>query len=245
MNAHDLSDVGRLIQWALRPTVSPAQEQEYADLLGRYLDEPDFRSATLQVATGLGLDIIDSGEFGLLLVPLDDSIFALHPNAFRGKQVDTDVRLLDGLIQVGIAATVYPRPEDLEEEPTLARPPITVAAVDQTIRHVAAKIAEAARTEPDPSISDLERGLMEAWRVYDSRPPEKEGQRQRWYSSTMQQIRTALDIMVAHGLFTRARGTDDTYRPTYAYQMRIRNNATREIMERIDALAADGVQETA
>lgn len=230
MNAQDLSDIGRLIQWGLRPTARPAQDQEYAALIDRYMDEPEFRQATLQVATGLGLDIIDSGPTGLLLVPLDDSVFAMTPADFRRRPLDAELRLVDGLIQVGIAATVFPRPEDMDEDPMLARPPISPARVDETVRTVVARMVEAAKNAPDPARSDLEQGLIEAWRLYEKRPAEKEGGRTRWHSSTVQQIRTALDRMVDAGLFARVRTSADTYQATYAYQMRIRNQAVREVM---------------
>jgi hypothetical protein len=243
MEERDYLDAGRLLHWALQPQARPAQEPEYSRLLDRYEDDLPFHRCVQQFAAGLGLDAIESSPFGLLLMPLEDSIFAMHPNAFRGRPVDADDRLLDGLIQVGIAAAVFPRAEDLDEEPTVARPDITVQQIDNSLRGICARLGEQARKEQDPEATEIERGLIEAWRVYDGRFAEKETHGRRSPRGTLQMIRTALDRMVEQGLFDRARGADDTYRARYEYQRRIQLSTARSIVQRIRELPTPAADE--
>src|SRR5438128_2019691 len=123
---------GRLLQWGLRPAARPVQEPEYHELINYYLDHPAFRTALLHLAQGLGLLIVDASERGLVLAPSPESVFAMTPSAFRLRAQTADERLIDGLVEVGIAATLYPRPGDLVEDATIARPPVSVEDVELT-----------------------------------------------------------------------------------------------------------------
>lgn len=113
---------GRLVQWGLRPLARPAQEADYRDLVERYFDDGAFRTTVRELADGLGLHVLDVSEHGVVLAPHDDSIFALKPADFRGGSSKVDDRLLDGLAQVAIAATVFPRAGDLDEDPDISVP---------------------------------------------------------------------------------------------------------------------------
>lgn len=156
----------RLVQWGLRPSVRPVQEPEYRDLIVSYHDDSAFREAVHGVAGGLGLFVLDVSEHGVVLGAEDDSVFALRPAAFRPGQHPADVRLLDGLAQIAIATTVFPRARDLDEDPDLARPPVTVTEIEDQLRRICEQLGEQARSEGDPTASDERRGLTEAWRVY-------------------------------------------------------------------------------
>src|SRR5579859_7015577 len=98
----------RLIQFGLRPRIRPVQEPEYQQLITRFLDHAEFRSLVNEISTGLGMTILEAGELGLVLGPTEDSAFAIHPSSLLRRQTPDD-RLLDGLVQVAIAATVFPR----------------------------------------------------------------------------------------------------------------------------------------
>ena len=94
---------GRLIQWGLDPRCRPAQEPEYRKLIDRYLDRDIFRQEVLDVCRGLGISILDAGPHGLILTPEEGSPFAFRPADFRPTSAADD-RLLDGLIQLGLAS---------------------------------------------------------------------------------------------------------------------------------------------
>src|SRR2546430_15856872 len=160
-----LHDAGRLIQWALQPRKHPAAEPEYRDLLAHYHDHPPFRDAIQAIADGLKLSIVKVSTFGMVIAPSEDSVFAVAPLNYRPSG-SADERLIDGLIQVAIIATIYPNAQDLEDDATLARPAITIDDVEATLQNICNQLEERSRSLPDPLIDDLEAGFYEAWRVY-------------------------------------------------------------------------------
>lgn len=156
MNETDeLYDAGRLIQWALRPNVRPTTEPEYGELLNRYLDRLPFRSMVKVIAAGLGLEFVGEDLRGLVLVPTVGSVFAMKTSEYPSSSTADD-RLINGLIQVAILATVFPRAQDLEEDPTIARPPIIIEEVESTLRQICERLEEASRHQPDPQLQRSE-----------------------------------------------------------------------------------------
>ena len=165
-NADVAQAAGRLLHWGLRPHARPAQEPEYQQLVDRYFNDHSFRTIVRQTAEGLGLLVLDVSEHGLVLVPDEDSPFALRGADFRPGASRVEDRMLDGLVQLAIAAAVFPRARDLAEDSDLARPPVTVDEVEDELRSICDRLALQAKGEPDPEAGDEERGLLEAWRVY-------------------------------------------------------------------------------
>lgn len=104
--SNDAYRAGRLVQWSLRARERPAQAPEYQELVDRYLSRSDFRALVKELAQGLGLSILDISEYGMVLVPDVDSVFAFRPADFRAT-ASTDDRLLDGLVQLAIATTIF------------------------------------------------------------------------------------------------------------------------------------------
>ena len=128
-NDRDAFQAGRLIQWGLAPKAIPFNEPEYRELIDHYVDRPQFRALVREIAEGLGLVILEVNDRGLFLGTQDNSTFALRASDFRGGRSTADDRLLDGLVQIAIAATIYPRQQDLDEDTLEAKPPITCAEV--------------------------------------------------------------------------------------------------------------------
>src|SRR5215831_3063466 len=209
---NDVREAARLIDFGLRAKLRPAQDPEYARLVDRYLDRLDFRGIVRAVADGLALEILDIGEHGLVLGPREGSAFALKPADFRATQT-VDDRLLDGLAQLAIAASVFPRPRDLEEDATFARPPVTVEEVDENLRRICARLEEEAENRPDPEAG--EEGLDEAWRVYARRLSAMETKDDRAARRTTRRIVEAnLERLREYGSFTRdARPGATRYQP--------------------------------
>jgi hypothetical protein len=198
-----VSHGGRLIQWGLRPLARPAQEAEYRELVERYFDDTTFRTTVRELANGLGLHVLDVSEHGVVLAPQEGSIFQLRPAEFRPGSSKVDHRLLDGLAQVAIAATVFPRARDLDEDPDIARPAVTVDEVESQLRHLCERLSDEARGEPDPDASDERRGLIEAWRVYQQRLDTLETRDSRKaMRATRRIIEYSLDRLREFGCFT-------------------------------------------
>jgi hypothetical protein len=233
-------DAARLVQWGLRVRARPAQEPDYRRLVDLYHDDPAFRAAVRAIADGLGLRIVDVGEYGAILAPLDDSVFALRGADFRPTSSTVEDRLLDGVIQLAIAATVFPAPRDLEDDPAIARPPVTVSEIEDSLRALCERLAEDARDQPDPVAG--EGGFEEAWRVYHRRLgalETKDGSSAR--RSTRRLIETNLERLRDHGGFTRdTRGDEASYQPTYRYQALVRELAANDALRRVRDVLAQG-----
>jgi hypothetical protein len=177
--------------------------------------------------------VLDAGDFGFMLGPLADSVFAMKPTDFRGGTVPLEVRLLDGVIQVALAATVFPRAADLEEERAVARPPVTVDEVEQTVRALLQEIEAEAKKAPDIPADLVNSGLLEAWRVYAAMPSSKETRDGRAARRTTRRaIEVSLEALAAHGHF--ARTTKDgqaAFQPTLRYKVQVQDLAAGELYD--------------
>jgi hypothetical protein len=228
---------GRLVQWGLRPLARPAQEAEYRELVERYFDDGVFRTTVRELADGLGLHLLDVGEHGVVLAPQHDSIFALKPGDFRPGSSKVDDRLLDGLAQVAIAATVFPRARDLDEDPDIVRAPVTVDEVEAQLRQLCEHLSEEARSAPDPNAEDERRGLIEAWRVYMQRLDTMETRDSRKaMRATRRVIEYALDRLREFGCFTQVRqGAETAWQPTRRYQVMVQQLAGTTLFQLVRA----------
>lgn len=230
---------GRLIQWGLKVKVVPFNHEEYRELIDRYIDRPGFRALVRQICDGLGLSVLDATHRGLFLGTQDDSVFALKPSDFRGSSgVSAEERLMDGLVQVGIAATIYPRQQDLEEDSIEAKPPITVSEVDETLRTICSEYKRRAANHPDVDCDAIDRGLQEAWRVYECRPGVKTTQTGKISpNSTQGLIRRHLQQLVEHGCFVvSGQGANELYRPTLRYQIQVKELAATRLYRYLQTL---------
>jgi hypothetical protein len=233
-------DAARLIQWGLRVRARPAQEPDYKRLVDLYHDDPGFRNAVRAVAEGLGLALVDVGEYGAIVAPLEDSVFALRGADFRPTSTTVEDRLLDGLVQLAIAATVFPTSRDLEDDPAIARPPVTVGEIEDSLRALCERLAEQSRDQADPIAG--QEGFDEAWRIYLRRldaMETKDGSSAR--RTTRRLVETNLERLREHGGFVRDnRGQEATYQPTYRYQALVRELAANESLRRVrDVLARE------
>lgn len=235
--SEDVYLAARLIHWGLQGRARPAQEEEYRKLLEKYLDQSEFRESTREVARGLGLQILDASPLGLVLGTEGDSSFAYKPADFRYVARAED-RLIDGLIQVAVAATVFPRSQDLRDDPGIARPPIGVDDVESTLRVLCDRLGEKAKTEADPEAT----GLYEAWRVYQQRPSVKEtGDDRAAARATRRMIQAALERLAQLGCFTTPE-SKDTYHPTWRYQVLVRELAGYTLWTRIREVLPEGAK---
>tara|TARA_R110002049_G_scaffold4601_5_gene32470 strand:- start:658918 stop:659697 length:780 start_codon:yes stop_codon:yes gene_type:complete len=234
---------GRLIQWALRVKATPFNEPEYRLLVDRYIDDVDFRQLVKNFADGLGLEILHQGDRGLFVGTQDGSVFAQSPSAFRGSRTTAEDRLLDGLIQLAIAATLYPRQQDLDENAVDAKQPVTVSEVDELLQTLSEEHRRRSTESPDVSSDELDQGLQEAWRVYDSRPNIKmTSSGNLSQNSTQSQIRKHLQLLVERGCFVmHQRDKVEMYRPTLRYQFQVRELAATKLYRQLQSFRTDDV----
>jgi hypothetical protein len=228
---------GRLLQWGLRVRSVPFNHDEYRELLDRYIDQPAFRTLVREIASGLGLIVLDATSRGLFLGTEDESVFGQKPSQFRGS-TSAEERLLDGLVHVAIAATIYPRQQDLDEDSIEAKPPITAVEVDETLRSICSEFRQRNKDEPDVESDAIGRGLLEAWRVYEKRPGVKTTAKGNVSpSSTQSIIRKHLQTLVDHGCFlVTKRSSTELYRPTLRYQIQVKELAATKLYRYLQAL---------
>lgn len=238
----DAYRAGRLIQWALNVKAIPFNEPDYRELLDRYIDDSGFRASVRRFADGLGLTLLEANDRGLFLGTQDGSVFSQRPSEFRGSRTSAEDRLLDGLIQVAIAATIYPRQQDLDEDSLEAKRPVTVAEVDETLRSLCAEQKRRSAENPDVTSDEIDQGLQEAWRVYESRPGIKMTSKGNLSpTSTQSLIRRHLQLLVNHGCFVLSgKGNTELYRPTLRYQIQVKELAATRLYLRVQLLLADG-----
>ena len=229
---------GRLIQWGLRPKVIPFNEPEYRDLVERFIDHPTFRTVVREVAEGLGLSVLEVNDRGVFLGTQAESVFAQKPSDFRGGRSTADARLLDGLVQIAIAATIYPRQQDLDEDALEAKPPISCQEVDEGLRKLCADFKQRAAENPDAVTDDLQQGFQEAWRVYESRPAVRTtAQGSLTLNSTQGLIRRHLLELAGHGCFVvSGQEPHEQFRPTLRYQILVKQLAATTLYRRLQAL---------
>jgi hypothetical protein len=239
-NEHtDAFQAARLLQWGLRSKARPVQEPEYRELVQRYFDSSEFRTLVRQIADGLGLRVLEANEHGLFLCPTPESIFSFRPADFRPGRASAEERLLVGLIQIAIAATIYPRQRDLDEPSQVARQPVTVEEIDGNIRAICDSYAHAASAGGDPDANELGQGMEEAWRIYQKRVSVAQtkggGQGRR---TTHHLIRQTLDRLCELGCFTREGDERSVFRPTMRYQVAVKEMAAVEMFRHVqDAIA--------
>ncbi len=235
---------GRLVQWALRVRARPIQDVEYSSLINRYLDNSQFRDTVRQLTDGLGLRILEVGELGMIVGPQLDSAFAMPASAFHPTRATAEERLLDGLVQVGIAATIFPRSRDLNEDATYARPAVTIEEIEQTLRVICDHYEEQAKSQPDPETAEHEKGLKEAWRIYQGRSfvgATKDGRSSR--GSTHRMIERNLDRLTELGCFVKDNnGSGARYQPTFRYQVQVKELAAAVVFQRIQACLASNAK---
>jgi len=238
-DAQTFFDAGRLIQWALRPHARPATEEEYQRLIDRYRDQVAFRECVQAICRGLGIAVAAVGQRGVVLAPDDDSVFAMTAEDYRRSGTAED-RLIDGFILVGILATFYPRAQDLEEDPLLVRPPVTVEEVDRTLRMICEHLEEAARAQPDPTVQEVTAGLDEAWRAYQNRVATKTTSDGRASAgTTLQMIRRAFGTLQQHGCVSIvSRNGKEAYQPTWKYQVLTQEESVARLASVVRTLVA-------
>ena len=229
---------GRLIQWGLRPKAIPFNEPEYRELIDRYVDRPPFRAMVREFADGLGLSVLELNDRGLFVGTQENSVFALKPSDFRSGRSSADERLLDGLVQIAIAATIYPRQQNLDEDTLEAKPPITCREVDEVLRKLCLEFKQRVSDDPDATTDDLQRGFQEAWRVYESRPAVRTtAQGSLAMNSTQGLIRRHLHQLVEHGCFTvSGQEPQESFRPTLRYQILVKKLASTTLYRNLQAL---------
>jgi len=224
-------DAGRLIAFGLSPHQRPSLDADYALLIRRALDEPSFAQTARAIAAGLGLVLLDLSEYGVVLgvSTREPSPFGLIVSDYR-KGLSTEQRLLHGLVQVGIAAYLYPKPADLESDDEVRT--VTVNALDDYLRELCDDLGQGCSDGGDDALADrpeLERALH-IFRRWPSTKATSSGRRST--RTTQGIISSALERLVAGGLLRRTgSGSKATYKALRRYRVQVRELASHRALK--------------
>ncbi|MET9165805.1 hypothetical protein ABZW51_14705 [Streptomyces cellulosae] len=224
----DAADAARLVAFGLQPKLQPARDQEYADLLRRYREDPPFGRLADAVATGLGLIVLEvSPRAGMAVTAAEDSVFAVRMGDYaRRASADGGDRFLHGLAHLAVAAMAFPRPEDLADDGYIGR--VTVNGVDAFVRQACHRLEERAAEQgenTDPATDAP--GLEAAWRIWSRRSATGATKdARRLAGSTTGIVAKAVSFLTDSGFLQRT-GDDNggTYRTTARYQLQVRDMA--------------------
>ncbi|MGI5830587.1 MAG: hypothetical protein ACOX8U_10555 [Bradymonadia bacterium] len=236
INKEDIFRAARLIQWGLQPRLKPVQHGEYIELIQEYMNRGEFREVVEEMSDGIGLYVLDVSEHGIVLSPREDSVFMFKTADFRPTSSRADDRLLDGLVQVTIAATVFPRARDLEDDVERPRPPVTVDEIEDELRTLCERLSEMHKDAPDPLADDEQTGLYDAWRVYDNRYAAKETKDNRQVSSSTRRIiEFNLNKLKEFGGFLETKlGKTPAWQPTRRYNVLVQELAASRLFEKVN-----------
>ena len=236
--AVELTDVFRaasLIQWGLQPRMRPLQNADYRELVKEYMNRSEFRDVVAEMSDGLGLYVLNVSEHGIVLTPREGSVFWMRPSELRaGSSAATDRRLLDGIVQVTIAATVFPRARDLEDDVNRPRPPVTVEEIDDTLRGICANLKKEF-ANADPDMDDVRTGIYDAWRVYDATLAARETKDGRESPATSTRIiKYNLEKLKEYGCFSETRyAGKEAWQPTRRYNVLVQDIAASRVYDEV------------
>jgi hypothetical protein len=215
---------GRLIAFGLRPRLRPAHHEEYAKLVADYRSDGRFRDLVEGVCDGLGLVILDVGDFGLVVGAAEDSVFAWRLDDYRAN-LGVDERLLHGLVQLGIASFCFPNAESLDASEEQVVHTVSAAAVERDLRETCLRLQQRLGREDVPeAVPELERALA----LYLAQASTKDA-KVRARKTTMAMVQTALDKLSEQGLLVLVSEVDGgTYKTQARYQIQVRELAAYE-----------------
>jgi hypothetical protein len=234
------AQVGKLLACAMQPKLTAARDEQYRQLLELYRDDVEFRRAVDDTAEGLGLVVVHASEQMLVVGALEDSPFQIrmedYSGALRSGHRQTEERLVQGLIQLAIAAYCFPTARDLESERVIR---ISAVEVDRFLREICALVGE---HDPsgDPPVEMPE--LEPAYRVYQRRHATRETSDGRGHlSSTIQMTRRALDWLEMQGLVRKSSDEQGgTYQVLGRYRALVRELAGHYLLDELIGLQAEG-----
>ncbi|MEU3299686.1 hypothetical protein ABZ729_07665 [Streptomyces sp. NPDC006678] len=238
MNRHeDAAEAARMVAFAMARRKAPARSGDYAHLVQRFDTEPDFAQMVRKVAQGFDLTVLEVHPLtGLVLGTTPETDFAVSVSDLVPQTADRPLYLL---AQLTIAAMVFPRPEDLDDDEHVGR--ISVRQVDDEVRVRASTIERRlAQTGEDVDPPSGQPGLEGLWRAYLRRNATGKTKTQTGrapQASTRALVKRAFTHLESHGFASKVSDEDaGTYVTHVKYRLQIRDQAAREMLQELAAL---------
>jgi len=232
----DVTEAARLVSFAARPRANPVREDDYGELVRRYLGDPVFAEVVDQVAVGLGLElrvdpfagvVAHSDSGGPFQRRLSDII-----KSRPGRNPD-ETRLLFGLTLLGVARTAFPQAAHLSDRTRIAQitPEAVVAYLDRLAEEIGAGAgdAEAGREEAE-----------EGWRSWAHLREIRAGMERHSTQDKIGLVRRVCTFLEEDGHLTRkGEGNAITWSTTPRFRHAVHNLVTdSEIVPTLRAMVA-------
>jgi hypothetical protein len=224
--ANSAFDAGRLLGFALR-CQNPVTSKDYSDLLRRYDDDTVLRTITDGICDGLGLRALYVGKHGLVLTATDNSPFRLTAENYRSG-MSSEERILQGLIQIAVAAFSFPRAETLAQDDDVQPASVTAQKLAMYIR----EFAEAEQRKLADAPDQVEAEERAVWREVLAQALTKEtsGKRESPKSLTGM-CRYALDFLAKQGFMRLVDEKKGIYQGTSTFRIRLKYHGGHALLE--------------
>jgi hypothetical protein len=231
--ANSAFDAGRLLGFALR-CQNPVTSKDYSDLLRRYDDDTILRTVADGLCDGLGLRVLYIGKHGLVLTATDSSPFRLTAENYRSG-MSSEERILQGLIQVAVAAYSFPRAETLAQDDDVQPASMTTQKLAEYLR----EFAEAEQRKLADAPDQIEAEERKVWREVLAQALTKEtfGKRESPKSLTGM-CRYALDFLVKQGFMRLVDEKKGVYQGTSTFRIRLKYHGGHALLEQMRHVAA-------
>jgi hypothetical protein len=228
-NLSDPAQAARLLMLAMGPTNTPANNDEYGHLIGRYLSESGFRGMVEDIAEAMELTVIsESPQYGVVLGSEPGGLFAPRLEDFR-RGMSVKERTAYGLLHFILVSYVYPVAERLGEEEDVLSHKIRVGDLVRYTRETCDSL-RAAGTLKDVATEEA----MEGFNHLLSIPEQEESARR---ASLRAMIRFVLEKYAKEGLLQESEESGEIIyraRPQFRIQARRMISGAHEmLMQRI------------
>jgi hypothetical protein len=220
MNHSDISSAARLLRHALSPKDRPTPASQYRELLDRYQTDVNFAEIVERIAEGLGLDVHQTSQLGLLVSGHVDSPFGVTlDNCGLNVRKSGEQRLRDrrcfGLVLLAIITYAYPNGDALIDP---ANRPLRAVEIERFLEQRIKRLLSL-----DADVGEPEGQLCESAKAWHGLPqllPTETGRVgrdcHRWY------VNTTLTYLVEQGRARREPALDDETGEAYVLNDRFR-----------------------
>jgi hypothetical protein len=233
MSSEMTLDAAQLIRYALDPKLLTDRSEEYRLLTQRYRMEVPFQDVVEAVARGLGLEVVDVSEWGLVLGARPGSPFMYSMSDWRKRSAASyEARILHGLAVVAIAACYYPDARALESE---HHRPLSVGDVETFLRNACGELRRRSGDEPP---ADNQPEYEQAWRIVD-RQKSVAGSEQTWAERALQPvIRRCFELLADRGLVRKMKG-EERWQPLNRFRSMLGGIAAHYAYTELAAIRAE------
>jgi hypothetical protein len=219
----------RLLYKALHLGLSPANDAEYRELLGKYRADGAFSEAVQEAAIGLELEILDVSERGLIVAPSSrESRFSLRLTDLR-QHLSGEQKVALAMAHLAISAVFFPTTDRLEDDAKTPLP-ATVGRFRDTLLSLVSRLANESAEE-----------LLPGWELLKRLPPVNPKAERASTNSVEGFVKLALKQMTEYGLVRLERESEDEAQALYTATHRLRVHLRELTLRRLFDLTRESV----